>query len=301
MNGTARASYDAPLVALLFRKEASLTPLRLRKHFEMDRTPLEILEHDGGAALVGRDASDELSEASEKLARWSDQGIRVLTPFGENYPSQLRTVFDYPVLLFARGSVQSDLRSAAIVGSREVSAKGLQFASDLARLLVLDEVTVVSGLARGVDGAAHTAALQAGGRTVAVLGNGLNYTYPSEHREMQQEIASRGLVLSQFQPDERPTRQSFPARNITMSAYSSITTIVEANEKSGTRIQADAAIKHGRPLVITRQVATTTTWGQKYSQGAYDVTVVDTPGEARRKIADILQRIQHPASVLRRA
>jgi DNA processing protein len=286
------------LVALLFEQEPRPTPSKLRHQFELGRTPYEILEDGDSASLLPENVDSRIDRAIELVADWRKAGISVLTPCQAEYPAQLSNVFDYPVLLFACGEVRHDIRSVAIVGSREVSNSGLRFASDLARLVTLDDVTVVSGLARGVDGSAHRAALDAGGRTVAVLGNGISYTYPREHATLQQEIAQKGLLLSQFSPDERPTRRSFPQRNITMSAYSSVTVIVEATEKSGTRIQADAAVKHGRPLVITRRVATETSWGRTYAAGAYDVTVVDSPGEARRAITRLLDRTHSTAALL---
>jgi DNA processing protein len=280
------------LVALLFGK-----PRDIRRRFEEGFSPLEVLENRD-AGLVARDVEDDLRHARELISSWEQDGIRALTCLDNDYPAHMRSVFDYPLVLFTRGRVAEDLRSVAVVGSREVSDKGLQFAADAARLVVLDGVTVVSGLARGVDGSAHRAALAAGGRTVAVLGNGVNYVYPREHAGLQADIAETGLVVSQYLPDERPTKRSFPARNVTMSAYSSITMIVEAAERSGTKIQADAAIQHGRPLILTRQVATETTWGRQYSSGAYDVEVVVTPGEARRAVERILDRQARPALVL---
>jgi len=283
---------------MLFESESPASPSRLRMEFESGRMPTDVLDRPDPEALVAEDHRADLEHALALLASWKQEGIEVVTPFDPSYPSQLRTVFDYPVLLFARGHVVDDVRSVAIVGSRAVSSWGLQFARNLGGWLAEDGVTVVSGLARGVDGAAHRAALEARGRTVAVLGNGLNYIYPSEHRELQATIASTGLVLSQYLPNERPTRRSFPARNITMSAYSSITMIVEAAEKSGTRIQADAAVRHGRPLIITSQVVAETTWGRKYAEGSFDVTVVQTASEARQAADRILERVLHPAPAL---
>jgi len=288
----------AALSVLLFDKTHALSPTRLRKLFEDDRSPMDILERGEVPGLVAQDVSREISEARYELESWGNNAIQVLTPFAAQYPVQLRSVFDYPLFLTARGHVLNDVRSVAVVGSREVSDAGLAFAAELARLIVADGVTVVSGLARGVDGSAHKAALSAGGRTVAVLGNGLDYYYPREHTDLQQTIADRGLVLSQYRPSESPTKRSFPARNVTMSAYSSITAIVEAREKSGTRIQAEAAVKHGRPLVITRQVAQETSWGKKYSEGAYNVAVVGSPAEARQAIEYILSQVQRPAPAL---
>src|SRR5699024_12355289 len=104
------------------------------------------------------------------------------------------------------------------------------------------------GLAEGVDSAAHRAALDCGGRTVAVLGTGINRCYPRQHKELQEEVAKRGLLLSQFLPDAPPTKTSFPMRNAVMRGYAAATIVVEAGEYSGARIQARYALAHGRPL-----------------------------------------------------
>jgi len=280
------------LLALLFHSEQSESPAVLRRRFDDGELPSGVLTNADGR-LFGVDADALIHAASQEREAWAGEGITVLTPFADQYPSQLRTVYDYPLALFARGHIMNDRLSAAIVGSREVSPAGLSFADELAEYLAEDGITVVSGLARGVDGTAHRAALRAGGRTVAVLGNGIRNVYPAEHRELQHQIAESGLLISQFRPEMRPTRQTFPQRNITMSAYSSVTVIAEASEKSGTRIQANAAVKHARPLVITSQVATSTTWGQEYSSGGFDVTVVSNATEARSAVREILDRDQH--------
>jgi len=252
-----------------------------------------LLEYPAGE-LVPRDVRSMTEESAAELETWTAAGIQLLTPLDDAYPAQLRSVYDFPLALFARGEVVHDYRSAAIVGSREFSVGGQNFARDLATLLARDAVTVVSGLARGIDGTAHRAALAAGGRTVAVIGNGLNLTYPAEHRELQRVIEERGLVISQFRPETKPTRQTFPQRNVTMSAYSSVTVIVEAKEASGTRIQAAAAVKHGRPMVITEQVATTTSWGREYASGGFDVMVARTPEEAAELIGGVFSRSARP-------
>ncbi|MPT14009.1 MAG: DNA-processing protein DprA [Microbacterium sp.] len=289
------------LLALLYQTDRSTSPSELRRRFEDGELPSDVLQAPNGPALFPEDVSAAVAAAEAEVAAWSAEGISVLTPFDDAYPSQMRSVFDYPLAIFARGVVRNDRLSAAIVGSREVSEAGLSFASDLASLLAEDGITVVSGLARGVDGAAHRAALAAHGRTVAMLGNGLRNVYPAEHRELQETIAATGAVLSQFRPEARPNRQSFPQRNITMSAYSSITVIAEASEKSGTRIQANAAIKHARPLVLAAQVIKETTWGQLYSSGGYDVTVVNSPDEGRAAVREILSRTHQATRWLTRA
>lgn len=288
------------LLALLYHAEQAPTPAQLRRSFEDGKSPAEILSGaDGG--LFGADISETLMKAEAEYSAWTAEGIQVLTPFSEHYPTQMRSVYDYPLVLFARGEVISDRLSAAIVGSRDVSLEGLGFSRELAGYLAEDNITVVSGLARGVDGSAHQAALEQKGRTVAVLGNGLRNVYPSEHRDLQNRISETGLVISQFRPESRPTRQTFPQRNITMSAYSSVTVIVEASEKSGTRIQANAAVKHARPLVITSRVAESTSWGREYASGGYDVTVVRDAIEGRSAVREILTRNEHTLKWLTRA
>lgn len=146
--------------------------------------------------------------------------------------------------------------SVAVVGTRQASEQGVRRARKLVRHLVADEIAVVSGLAAGIDTAAHKAALEVGGVTIAVLGTPLSETYPRENRALQAEIAERYLVISQVpvwrysQQDWRANRSFFPQRNATMSALTEATVIVEAGETSGTLIQARAALAQGRKLFI---------------------------------------------------
>ncbi|QYF74749.1 DNA-processing protein DprA [Cryobacterium sp. PAMC25264] len=291
MPNDAYAREEAALLALLRFVDEPQTVSSLRHRFDEGKKPSDILAGRAADELFSLVETDEILERTKsEISGWRSQGIEIVTPFSRNYPAQLRTVFDYPLFLFAKGTVMDDLHSAAIVGSRAVTPRGIKFASDLAGMLAQDHITVVSGLARGVDGAAHRGALDAGGRTVALIGTGIGKYYPPEHRDLHDEVARKGLLLSQFWPGSGASRQSFPMRNITMSAYSSITVIAEASENSGTRIQARAAIKHARPLVITEEIADGTTWGAKFAGGGYDVTVVASPEEARTAIRQILFR-----------
>jgi DNA processing protein len=109
---------------------------------------------------------------------------------------------------------------------------------------------VISGLAAGIDTAAHTAALAAGGRTVAVIGTGLHHAYPAQNRQLQERIGHEHLVLSQFLPDGGPTKKTFPMRNAVMSGYAAATVVVEAAHRSGARMQAGLALRHGRPVLL---------------------------------------------------
>ena len=136
-------------------------------------------------------------------------------------------------------------------------------AAELARALTTRHMTVVSRLARGIDTAAHRAALDAGGRTVAVIGTGIGRVYPAENRRLQNEIASRGLVLSQFWPDAPPQKHTFLMRNATMSGYGLATVAIEAGETSGARAMARRAIEHGRKVILTSQVVVQNQWAQR--------------------------------------
>lgn len=121
-------------------------------------------------------------------------------------------------------------------------------------------ITVITGLAAGIDTAAHVAALEAGGRTVAVIGTGLNRYYPTENRHLQDRMATEGLLLSQFWPDAPPTKHPFPMRNTVMSGYGAATIVVEAGKHSGARIQARRAVAHGRPVILTDLVVKANKW-----------------------------------------
>lgn len=165
-----------------------------------------------------------------------------------------------------------------MVGSRRASDQGFYWTRELSTSLVAAGITVVSGLAAGIDTAAHAAALDAGGRTVAVLGTGLDRIYPAGNRELQDRIAREGLVLSQFWPDAEPSKESFPARNATMSGYGRATVVVEAGETSGARIQARIGVEHGRPVILRDCVVQANAWATalQHRQGVH---VVSDPDE----------------------
>jgi DNA processing protein len=174
----------------------------------------------------------------------------------------------------------------SVVGSRQASDRGLAVAADVARELVSRGVTVVAGLAVGIDTAAHQAALAAGGRTVAIIGTGINLTYPAQNKDLHTEIAAQGLLLSQFWPDAPPQRQNFLMRNATMSGYGLATVVVEAGEHSGARAQARMAVEHGRPVILTEMVRERNEWAQ---------ALVDRPGihvaNSLRSLLEIVDRL----------
>ena len=199
-------------------------------------------------------------EAAEQINRWRASGIGVHTFRDDTYPAQLREIHQVPPLLFTRGTPAPGERAVSVVGSRRASDEGLDWARELSTSLVTAGITVVSGLAVGIDTAVHTATLDVGGRTVAVLGTGLDRIYPAGNRELQDRIAREGLVLSQFWPDAEPSKESFPARNATMSGYGRATVVVEAGETSGARIQARMGVEHGRPVILRDRVVQENDW-----------------------------------------
>jgi predicted Rossmann fold nucleotide-binding protein DprA/Smf involved in DNA uptake len=145
---------------------------------------------------------------------------------------------------------------------------------------------VIAGLAKGIDTAAHTAALEAGGRTVAVIGTGITKCYPAENRQLQDRIATEGLVLSQFWPDSPPTKHTFPMRNAVMSGYGRATIVVEAGERSGARIQARQTVAHGRPVILTDLVVKANKWSAALINRP-GVHVASSPAEIMSIVEDI--------------
>ncbi|MGH7366870.1 MAG: DNA-processing protein DprA [Candidatus Rokuibacteriota bacterium] len=166
------------------------------------------------------------------------------------YPSRLAEIPDAPATLHVRGSlVDADALAVAIVGSRRATPYGLEVAETLAADLAARGVTVVSGLARGIDAAAHRGALRVGGRTLAVLGSGVDVIYPPENQRLAAEIAERGALLSQFAPGTPPLPHNFPTRNQVIAAMSLAVVVVEATEKSGSLITARLAAELGREVL----------------------------------------------------
>ena len=202
-------------------------------------------------------AESTATEAMLKIKRDGVHKFGIRIHHAGDYPEKLRDA-RYPVeLLYYRGVWEVvETRCIAVVGSRKASPEGLARASRLARELVKRNFTVVSGLATGIDSAAHGTAIEAGGRTIAVVGTPLGQVYPRENHDLQETIANRFLMISQV-PVLRYARQAppqnrlfFPERNVTMSALTEATIIVEAGETSGTLIQARAALHQGRKLFI---------------------------------------------------
>ena len=194
-------------------------------------------------------AAREHLDLSAELARVEQSGIQVLTWDDPTYPTLLAQISDPPPVLYVRGTLcAEDQYAVGIVGTRQATVYGRQVAEMLAGDLAHSHVTVVSGLARGIDASAHQAAIKAGGRTIAVLGCGVDMVYPPEHRALAHEIIQHGALISDYPPGTQPDAQNFPARNRIISGLSLGVIIVEADQRSGALITADFAGQQGRDV-----------------------------------------------------
>lgn len=185
----------------------------------------------------------------EYISQVVRKGIRILTWDDPEYPSHLNEIDQPPPVLYLRGEITTeDSWAVAIVGTRGVTAYGRQVTEELATVLAQNGVTIVSGLARGVDAIAHHAALKADGRTLAVLGCGVDKIYPPEHRALAERIAAHGAILSDYAPGTPPDSANFPPRNRIISGLSMAVVVVEAGETSGALITAEFAAEQGREV-----------------------------------------------------
>lgn len=250
--------------------------------------------------MEGGDSPDEdypgrLAQAWEqapgRLSAWRGAGLDLVTVFDGRFPSRLRAMFDVPPFLFAKGTLLDVDLGVSVVGSRRCSPDGIAFARDVARMLCERHLTVIAGLARGIDTAAHRETLRLGGRTVAFIGTGITRNYPAENADLQRLIGERGLVLSQFWPDQGPTRFTFPMRNALMSGYGMATVVVEASERSGTKSQVRHAQQQGRPVILRDTVAEGTQWGAEL-RGKPGVFVAHSVADVSRAL-DEMFAIEH--------
>ena len=197
------------------------------------------------AIVNGRQSVDPDAEL-ETLER---SGVRALTWHDADYPPRLKQIYDLPPLLYVKGELlPDDERSIAVVGTRKPSPYGVQVAEKMVRDIADAGVAVVSGLARGVDGIAHNAALNAGARTIAVLGSGVDVIYPREHQRLAARIAENGALVSEHPLGTRPDARNFPRRNRIMSGMTLGTLVIEAPENSGALITAKQALDENREV-----------------------------------------------------
>jgi DNA processing protein len=226
--------------------EAAFTTLEAA--WRASRTELEAAGLDRGSADAIVRGRAEIDPAAE-IERLGEAGVRAIPRFSDAFPERLREIPDAPPLIYMRGSWEpQDGWCVAVVGTRRATAYGRQASAEFARGLAMNGVTVISGLARGVDTIAHRTALDTGGRTVAVLANGLDTIYPPENRRLSEEITERGALITDYPLGTRPRSEYFPRRNRIMSGLALGTLVVEGDYESGAMITARFALEQGREV-----------------------------------------------------
>lgn len=219
-----------------------------RAAFEVEAADFAAFKVPGAVARAVL-AQREGVRPEEELARAQKLGMWVVTPVDAEYPRQLLEIHDPPLALYGKGTLQErDRYGMAIVGTRRPSHYGREVARNLAAQLAQAGITVISGLAAGIDTEAHEGALQGQGRTLAVLGSALDRVYPPSNAGLAERIAERGAVLSEFACGREPDRTTFPIRNRIVSGLSRGTVVVEAGRKSGALHTANSALEQGRTV-----------------------------------------------------
>jgi DNA processing protein len=236
-----------------------LGPVSVRRLIDTLGSPKAILEADCEALMEARGVGEKLAlkilagrdglDAGDETARAAESGARIITPLDEEYPNVLKTIHDPPLALYVKGRLlPKDAKALAIVGSRAASHYGLSASDRLAYQLTQVGFTVVSGLARGTDTAAHMGALKGKGRTIAVLGGALDCLYPPENAELAGKIAKNGAVISEYPMGRQADRMTFPYRNRIISGLSMGVVLIESALKGGSMHTTEAAMEQGRTV-----------------------------------------------------
>ena len=239
----------ATLIALLRREDVSWT--QLARDVFVSKSAAAWADQRGlrQGELFDDSWQPQVECARQDLAAWEKDGIAISTVVDPNFPTWVMDATAPPPVLFWKGNWPvTGPEGVAVVGSREATAESREAAIHLAQGLVRRGVTVVSGLAKGIDTAALQSAIDSGGRTVAVIGTGISRSYPEENRALQERISREHLLISQFWPEAKATQATFPQRNDLMAAWSRATVVVQASERSGARIQVRVALKQGREV-----------------------------------------------------
>jgi DNA processing protein len=253
--------------------------------------PADRWEYEVAVALAHHLDPEAQTRWAEALATWqkADARLRFVTILDPDYPANLRVVFNPPPFLVLRGVlVPEDARGVAVVGTRHPSEEGHRRARRLGRELGEAGITVFSGLAAGIDTAAHLGALEAGARTVAVLGHGLlRPVYPKENSELAETVSQHGALVSQFRPDTPATKATFPMRNVVTSGLSQGTIVVEASRTSGARMQARLAAEQGKHVWLLRSLIDAFEWAQEFAERRpHEVRVVETLDDIIEQVVD---------------
>lgn len=280
---------------LALQRIRGLGPVKLRKVTEFfgsaarawEATALELKEIKG----LDSKTINNILEAKKKvcpekeLAAVEKLGIKILTIDDFNYPASLKEIYAPPPVLYLKGNLLSeDQKALAIVGSRKATFYGLRITEELSRQLGENGVTVVSGLARGVDTAAHQGALKGNGRTIAVLGCGLNFIYPPENKKLMAQVMEQGAVITEFALGTPPEANNFPMRNRVISGLSLGVLVIEAAQKSGSLITVDFALEQGREVFAVPGMIT-----NKQSEGTNNL--IKQGAKLVQSINDILEEL----------
>ena len=235
-------------------------PVRVRALLELFGSAAEILaaspeqwcEAKGIGPALANKVHPRVTQVdvAKELKRADKAGAHIVTRVDQNYPKALTEIHDPPLALYVKGTlVPQDVHAIGVVGSRQCTHYGTQSADRLSFQLAKQGYTVISGLARGIDAAAHQGALKGGGRTLAILGTGIDQVYPPEHGELAGKIQESGALISEFPVGFKPNRQSFPQRNRVISGLSKSILVVEASRGSGAMMTVDFANEQGRGVM----------------------------------------------------
>ena len=247
-----------------------------------------------------RDIDAFMQRVDAEVAAAARVDARLVTVLDDAYPANLRLIPNLPPFIFFRGEFKdADVMSVAVVGTRQATECGMRRADRMARLLAEREVTVISGLARGIDTAAHEAALASGGRTIAVLGTGITKCYPAENRDLAERIVESGVLVSQFWPTRPPGRDTFPRRNVVTSGLSQGTVVIEASRTSGAKMQARLALEHGKKVFLVQSLVTDQQWARDYvdGRGAVEVAEVDEVTSHLAPVDRVKQKAQQSQQI----
>ena len=299
-----QAASDEELAWLALRMTPGLGTRKAGQLIAVFRTPQAIL-HASRSELEAAGVSPAVAqsiasgcgyeEAAEQSHKLREAGAALIPITDPSYPAPLREIFDPPPVLFARGRFDLlDTLTIGVVGTRRPTAYGTAATTRLARDLAQAGLTIASGMARGIDTAAHRAALEVGGSTVAVFGCGVDQVYPAENRKLAEQIAAQGLIVSEFPMGAPPYPQNFPVRNRVISGISVGILVVEGSEYSGSSITAKLAVEQNRDVfAVPGNITSKMSWGPNLliKQGAklvqeWNDIVVELKPEQRRRLAD---------------
>lgn len=250
------------LIALTAVKE--IGPVTIKRIVESFRDPIKAFTASKEELLKVRGVTERVAEeiirmnpektANRIMKEVDEEEIQLMTIYCQSYPPLLREIYDPPPVLYLKGNptyLKTEFKDdicLGVIGTRHPTPYGKVAAEEIGRSLSAAGITIVSGMARGIDTAAHQAALNEGGRTIAVLGSGLKKLYPKENKKLAKSIMELGAIVSEFPPDTPPFPENFPRRNRIISGLSEAVVVVEAAEKSGALITANDALNQGRDV-----------------------------------------------------